>query len=154
MKNIKTVGGINISCEDTKTEFFIMFFCVFLYMNGIIKYVIIKVNLCLILSLREKSPNMEFFLVCIFPYSEWSEYGDLLHKSPYSVRIRKNTDQKKLRIRALFTQCVGDYLLLLPWALIDKIGWSITKLYLIYLSDNSNLFNADWSWGKRFLDRI
>ena len=30
---------------------------------------------------------------------------NLLRKSPYSVRIRENTDQKKLRIRTLFTQC-------------------------------------------------
>ena len=31
------------------------------------------------IALREKCPNMEFFLVCIFPYS---------------VRIRENTNQK------------------------------------------------------------
>ena len=31
------------------------------------------------------------------------EYGDLLCKSPHSVRIQKNTDQKKLRIWTLFT---------------------------------------------------
>ena len=35
-------------------------------------------------------PNMEFFLVCIFLYSYW---------------IQENTDQKKLRIWTLFTQC-------------------------------------------------
>ena len=35
-----------------------------------------------------------------------TEYGDLLRKSPYSVRIQENTDQKKLRIRTLFTQCL------------------------------------------------
>ena len=33
-----------------------------------------------------------------------SEYGDLLRKSSDSVRIRKNTDQKKLRVWTLFTQ--------------------------------------------------
>ena len=27
-----------------------------------------------------------------------TEYGDLLHKSSYSLQIRENTDQKKLRI--------------------------------------------------------
>ena len=32
-------------------------------------------------------------------------YRDLRSKSPYSVQIRENTDQKKLRIWALFTQC-------------------------------------------------
>ena len=32
-----------------------------------------------------------------------TEYGDLLRKSSYSVRIRENTDQKKLRIWTLHT---------------------------------------------------
>ena len=34
----------------------------------------------------------------------WTEYGDLLHKFPYSVRMRENTDQKKLHIWTLFKQ--------------------------------------------------
>ena len=38
----------------------------------------------------QKCPNTEFFLVRIFPYS---------------VQIRETTDQKKLRIWTLFTQC-------------------------------------------------
>ena len=42
------------------------------------------------LTLREKCPNTEFFPVRIFLYS---------------VRIQENTDQKKLRIRTLSTQC-------------------------------------------------
>ena len=42
------------------------------------------------LTLREKSPNTEFFLVCIFPYS---------------VQIRENMDQKKRRIWTFFAQC-------------------------------------------------
>ena len=36
------------------------------------------------------------------------EYGDLLRKSPYSIRIQENTDQKELRIWTLFTQCTGN----------------------------------------------
>ena len=32
-----------------------------------------------------------------------TEYGDLRSKSPYSVRIQENTDQKELRIWTLFT---------------------------------------------------
>ena len=32
-----------------------------------------------------------------------TEYS--VHKSPYSVWIQENTDQKKLRISTLFTQC-------------------------------------------------
>ena len=34
-----------------------------------------------------------------------TEYGDLLRKFPYSVRIQENTDQKYLRIWTHFTQC-------------------------------------------------
>ena len=41
---------------------------------------------CLPVTLREKCPNTE-------------------SKSPYLVQIQKNTDQKKLRIWTLFTQC-------------------------------------------------
>ena len=41
------------------------------------------------ISLREKCPNAEFFLVRIFLYSDY----------PYSVRIQENTDQKN-------TQCL------------------------------------------------
>ena len=54
------------------------------------------------MTLRERCPNTEFFLVHIFRI--WTKYGDFLSKSPYSVQMRKNTDQKKLRI---WTQC--DY---------------------------------------------
>ena len=35
-----------------------------------------------------------------------TEYGELLRISPYSVQMRENTDQKKLRISILFTQCL------------------------------------------------
>ena len=33
-----------------------------------------------------------------------TEYGEILRIPPYSVRIRENTDEKKLRIWTLFTQ--------------------------------------------------
>ena len=73
-------------------------------------------------TLREKCPNTEFFLVRIFPYSDWirrdTEYlsvfslspysvwiREILRISPYSVWKRENTDQKKLRIWTPFTQC-------------------------------------------------
>ena len=71
------------------------------------------------LSLHEKCPNREFFLVCIFLYSDWirsawsvfscirTEFGDLLRQSLYSVRIQENTDQKKLRIWTFFMQCLA-----------------------------------------------
>ena len=46
------------------------------------------------MTLPEKCPNTEFFLVCFFLYSDW---------------IKENTDQKKLRIWTLFTQYERKY---------------------------------------------
>ena len=46
-------------------------------------------------TLREKCPNTEFFLV--------TEYEEIRSICPYSVRMRQNTDEKKLRIWTLFT---------------------------------------------------
>ena len=53
-------------------------------------------------SSSEKCPNTEIFLVRIFCI--WTEYGDLLGNSAYSVQIRENTDHKKLSIWTLLTQ--------------------------------------------------
>ena len=47
---------------------------------------------CLYSLLREKCPNTDFFW-SLFS-SIWTEYGDLRSKSPYSVQMRENTDQK------------------------------------------------------------
>ena len=57
----------------------------------------------LLFILREKCPNTELFYSVSFPIR--TEYGDLRSKSPYSVQMRENTDQKKLRIWILFTHC-------------------------------------------------
>ena len=54
-------------------------------------------------SLCEKCPNTVFSLVRTFPYMDWIR-RDTEYLSPSSVRIRENTDQKKLRIWKLFTQ--------------------------------------------------
>ena len=44
------------------------------------------------LTLREKCPNTELFLIHIFPHSDWM--GRDTSFSPYSVRMREHTDQK------------------------------------------------------------
>ena len=49
----------------------------------------------------------------------WTEHGDLIHKSPYSVQIQENTDQKKLRIWSLVTE--------LDYKSTDFIAWMIHK---------------------------
>ena len=48
-----------------------------------------------------KSVQIRKFFWSVFS-CVWTEYRDLRSKSPYSVRIQQNTDQKKLRIWALF----------------------------------------------------
>ena len=50
-----------------------------------------------------KCSNTEFFLVRIFPHSVWIRMRSI---SPYPVRMRENTDQKKLRFWTLFTKWV------------------------------------------------
>ena len=50
-------------------------------------------------SLREKCPNMEFFLVCIFLQLGW-----IRRDTKYWVRMREYTDQEKTSIWKLFTQ--------------------------------------------------
>ena len=53
-------------------------------------------------TLREKCPNTEFFW-SVFSHIR-NEYRDLRSKSRYSVWMRENADEKKLRIWTLFTQ--------------------------------------------------
>ena len=43
-------------------------------------------------GLREKCPYSEFF--CSVFSRIWTEYGEIRSISPYSVRMRKNADQK------------------------------------------------------------
>ena len=45
---------------------------------------------------------MSSFFLSVCPRVQ-IEYGDLLRKSPYLVRLRENTDQENVHIWALFT---------------------------------------------------
>ena len=58
-----------------------------------------------------KSVEIRCFFWSVFSRirTEYGDFGDLHSKSPYSVRIRENTDQKKLRIWTLFTQLVQNF---------------------------------------------
>ena len=44
-------------------------------------------------------------LHCVKSFQIRTEYGEIQSISPYSVRMRENTDKKLLRIWTLFTQC-------------------------------------------------
>ena len=48
-----------------------------------------------------------FFWFVFFPIR--TEHGEIQSISPYSVQIRENTDQKKLRSATLFTQCMKKF---------------------------------------------
>ena len=56
-------------------------------------------------TLCEMCSNTEFFLVRIFPHSDWIRRDSKIRSvSPYSVWMQENTDQKKLRLWIVFTQ--------------------------------------------------
>ena len=57
-----------------------------------------------------KSVQIRSFFWSVFSRIR-TEYEEILRISQYSARIRKSTDQKKLRIWTLFTQCRGWLLL-------------------------------------------
>ena len=57
-------------------------------------------------ALRKNCVQIRSFFWSVFSCTQ-TEYGDLRSKSPYSVRIQENMDQKKLRIWTLFTQRSG-----------------------------------------------
>ena len=50
-----------------------------------------------------KSIQIRIFLWSVISHIR-TEYGEILHISLYSVRMRENTEQKKFRIWTLFTQ--------------------------------------------------
>ena len=63
----------------------------------------------------------------------WTEYGDLRGKSQYSVRIRENTDQKKLRLWTLFTQWQSVAFL--------KTGHDFSQIFCIVILSKSGRWN-------------
>ena len=65
-----------------------------------------------------KVSKYEVFSVHIFPHSDWVPKN--LHISPYSVRMRENTEQKKLRIWTLFTQWQPQWKALNQWLIISN----------------------------------
>ena len=49
-----------------------------------------------------KSAQIRSYFWFVFSHI-WTEYGEIRSVSPYSIRMRENMDQKKLRISTLFT---------------------------------------------------
>ena len=59
-----------------------------------------------LLDTAQNVPVFGVILVRIFPTFPhiWTEYGEILRMSPYSVQMPEKCGPEKLRIRALFTQ--------------------------------------------------
>ena len=76
-----------------------------------------------------------------------TEYGEILRISLYSVRMQENTDQKKLRIWTLFTQCSNSrkctVLLLVENALSNLIHptsvFYVSTFYVICVNRFTNV---------------
>ena len=66
-----------------------------------------------------KSVQIRNFFWSIFSRIH-TEDGDLRAKSPYSVQMQENTDQKKLRTWTLFTQCEFELVWARDFTLIDR----------------------------------
>ena len=85
------------------------------------------------LSLREKCPKTEFFLVRIFLYLDW---------------IQENTDQKKLRIWTFFTQCIhyssSTYLINMS---IFLLWFCLTFLFCCYLHCVKSVQIQSYFWS-------
>ena len=83
-----------------------------------------------------KSVQIRSFFWSVFSCIR-TEYGELLHKSTYSFQIQENTDQRKLRIRTLFTQCMRQLLamtkILLGWQNRLKLFLKLNPYSLILL---------------------
>ena len=75
-----------------------------------------------------KSAKIRSFFWSVFSHIR-NDHGDLRSKSPFSVRIWKNTDQNKLRIWTLFTQYYRLWWIQQiksPFLIISKQQWLVT----------------------------
>ena len=83
----------------------------------------------------------------------WTEYGDLLRKYPYSVRVEENGEMNKIRIWTLFTQwhlslIVTDYFIMDLVAYRPPVSYQLNVLenqLWKYLGLFSSVFPAIWT---------
>ena len=84
-------------------------------------------------TLRENCPNTEFFFWSVFS-GIWTEYGEILRISPYSVRMRENMDQENFRIWTLFKQWESPlelFMMMTFQLLINYLLWTNLSVFTI-----------------------
>ena len=91
-----------------------------------------------------KSDQIRSFFWSVFS-STRTEYGQIRSISPYSVRIRENTDQKKLRIWTLFTQWYFEIevMLWVPWQKLQVVLFSKSQIARTKSNFNKNIFKIN-----------
>ena len=77
-------------------------------------------------------PNTSFFW-SVFSRI-WTEYGEILRISPYSVQMRGNTDQKELRIWTLFTQWKTSSLLIVEVCELHGVRNTISRCHKVSIN--------------------
>ena len=105
-----------------------------------------------------KSVQIRSFFWSVFSCI-WTEYEDFRSKSPYSVRRRENTDQKKVRIWTLFSQCLLNGLFIIlscvsVWASLFALRYcsiyTCTLIYKIWSKDKFNFVFLEKGLGIVF----
>ena len=84
-----------------------------------------------------------------FFWSVFSRITSLLHISPYSVRMRENADQKKLRIGTLFTILLKSSIIF-DRVLNTPLTMTISRYWEIISNKTKNLFRT-WKIKQRKL---
>ena len=100
-----------------------------------------------------KSVQIRIFFWSVFFHIR-TEYGEMRSISPYSVRMRENTDQKKIRIWTLFTQCFFFKLSIIPSKLPSTLitaSCSISSMASLSKSSCSSI-NSYCLWYNFFLN--
>ena len=83
-----------------------------------------------------ESVQMQSFFWFVFSCIQ-TEYGDLRSRSSYSVQIQENTDQKKLCIWTIFTQCNVKRILNCAWFRLLRDIRDLQKI-AVYVNDNQS----------------
>ena len=91
-----------------------------------------------------KCVQIRSFSWSVFPRI-WTEYGEIESISPYSVRMRENTDQKKFRLWTHVTQCnlipfIQNTYASLKWSYKIPVEKDLMKIILLKSNERLKLY--------------
>ena len=126
---------------------------------------LLSINLCfffffqqlLYLPLGEKCPYSKSFWSVFYPI--WTEYGQILHISPYSVRMRENADHSNLEYGHILRSVYFDVLFVysLEYTVSNKVSLFHSQ-YLLSLNAapifHYHLLHTFYISSKEYLERL